>query len=69
LLADAIPRAVEIFPSIPAKPRFAYVVTPSRGVANPSKSRIGRDDETKSVEPAGIPAAISLAIIASVNPV
>ena len=57
-----------MLPSIPANPRLAYVVTPLRGVANPSRSRIGREDETKRAAPSGIPAAISLAIDASFQP-
>ena len=68
LLADAIPNAVEMLPSIPAKPRLAYVATPVRGVAKPSKSRIGRDEDTTNELPTGSAAAISLAIVASVNP-
>ena len=63
-----MPRAVEIFPSIPAKPRLAKVSTPIRGDAKPSMSRIGRDDEIKSEVPDGRFLANSLAIVASDHP-
>jgi len=44
-------------------------VTSLRGVANPSRSRIGREDETKSDVAFGNAAANSLAMVASVKPV
>ena len=43
-----MPKAVEILPSIPARPRFAKVSTPDRAAANPSISLIGLEDEIKS---------------------
>ena len=44
--ASAIPAAVEMVPSMPASPRFAYTrgPRPLRGVAAMSMSRTGRDD-------------------------
>ena len=60
-----MPSAVEIFPSMPARPRFAKVSTPLRAAAKPSISRMGRDDETKSAVPVGIPTPISRATRAS----
>ena len=49
LRLSAIPITVEMFPSIPANPRFAKVSKSALGVAKLSISRIGRDEATKSV--------------------
>ena len=57
-----------MFPSIPARPRFAYVVTPVRGVAKASKSLIGREDEINNAVSLAISAAIVFAITASFQP-
>jgi hypothetical protein len=43
-LAVAIPRAVEILPSMPASPRFANVLIPFLAAPKASMSRIGRED-------------------------
>ena len=53
---------------MPAKPLLAKVTTPPRGRAKPSRSRIGRDDETKNAVSLGIAAAIVRAITASFQP-
>ena len=42
--AVAMPKAVEMFPSMPAKPRLAKVSIPVRGLAKLSKSRIGLEE-------------------------
>ncbi|CAB5076994.1 unannotated protein [freshwater metagenome] len=57
-----------MLPSIPARPRFAYVVTPLRGVAKPSMSLIGRDEAINTAESFGIAAEITAAIWASFQP-
>ena len=59
---------MEIFPSIPARPRFAYTSTPVRGVAKPSRSLIGREEETNSAVSFGIAAAMVRAMTASFQP-
>ena len=46
---------------MPANPRLAKVSTPVRAIANPSMSRMGREEEIKSDVPVGTPAAISRA--------
>ena len=46
-----MPTAVEIFPSMPARPRLANVSTPERALAKPSKSLTGLEEETNKVVP------------------
>ena len=58
----AIPSAVEIFPSIPARPRLAKVLIPLRAAPKASISRIGRDDAINSAAPSGKCCEISRAI-------
>ena len=65
LRCEAIPSAVEIFPSMPASPRLAKVSMPVRAEANPSISLMGRDDEINSVVESGSADAISRATRAS----
>ena len=65
LRCDAIPSAVEIFPSIPASPLLAKVSIPERGAAKPSISLIGREEAIYSVVPLRTCAAISRAMSGS----
>ena len=65
LWAVAIPSAVEMFPSIPARPRLANVFNPLRAAPNASISRIGRDEAINSEAPSGKCCDISRAISGS----
>ena len=49
-----MPKVVEIFPSIPARPRFAKTVRPDLGIAKASTSLIGLDEPINSALPVGI---------------
>ena len=50
---------------MPARPRLAKVSTPLRATANPSRSRIGREDAMNIEVPVGMLAAISRAMSCS----
>ena len=60
-----MPSEVEMFPSIPASPRLANVLTPFRAAPNASMSRIGRDEAMNSATPSGKCCDISRAISGS----
>ena len=58
--SSVIPKTVEIFPSIPAKPRLPNTETSLRDLAKASMSRTGLDDPTNKALLSGSDSQITL---------